>query len=329
MTTRHFTTALLLVAAMAAAAQETAQGARIYVAKYEGGKKAAVSYTFDDGLLDQYTVLFPKLKEYGIHASFCVNGNTINRNEAKLAANGSSTDSLVITKPRMTWAMIKEMSDAGQEMSSHGWAHINIKKIDGEALRYEVQHNDTVIFQHTGKFPRTYFYPGNAKAPEKIAFAEQGRVGTRTFQVSIGSKRNDKWLHDWIRSIISKGEWGVGMTHGIVTGYDHFTDPNILWRHFEDVNTLRDSLWIGTFHDVCAYIKERDAVRLTVKPQRKKTKVTPSMSLDPTIFNYPLTLVVEQRVTEAKQGGKALHIDYKDGRSLVTFDPHGGTITLR
>ncbi len=321
--------AALTLATMTLPANAQTGDTKVYVARFLDDKAAAISYTFDDGLLDQYTVLFPKLKEHGIRGSFCVNGNTINRNEAKLAANGTSTDSLVIKKPRMTWAMIKEMSDQGQEMTSHGWAHTNLKKIEGEALRYEVQHNDTVIWQHTGKFPRTFFYPGNAKSPEKIAYAERDRVGSRTFQVSIGSKRDDKWLREWVRRLIAEREWGVGMTHGIVTGYDHFSDPEILWRHFEDVNTLRDSLWIGTFHDVCAYTKERDAVKLTVRTSRKRIKVTPRLSLNPAIFSHPLTLVVERGVKEARQGGKALKVATIGGKSLVTFDPHGGCVTLR
>lgn len=105
----------------------TAAQPAVYVARYKDNKKAAVSYTFDDGLLEQYTELFLVLKKYGIKASFAINGNTINRNEAQLASGGRGTDSLVIKKPRMTWAMLKEMSDDGQEISSHGWAHTNIK----------------------------------------------------------------------------------------------------------------------------------------------------------------------------------------------------------
>jgi len=26
--------------------------------------------------------------------------------------------------------------------------------------------------------------------------------------------------------LIEKGEWGVGMTHGIASGYDHFKNPH-------------------------------------------------------------------------------------------------------
>lgn len=299
----------------------------LYVAKYRGDCRAAVSYTFDDGLLEQYTELFPQLKKYGIKASFCVNGNTIDRYE-RLLAGSDTTDVLVREKPRMTWAMLKEMSAQGQEITSHGWAHVNVNKLEGESLRYEVQHNDTAIWKHTGVFPRTYFYPGNAKSPEKVAFCEKGRVGTRTEQVSVGSKRDEKWLQQWIAGLIRDRKWGVGMTHGISRGYDHFKNPQILWNHFGYVSRLRDSIWIDTFHDVAAYIKERDAIKLKVKVGKKKTTVKPVLSLDKKIFNVPLTLVANMPITSAVQGEKPLVLTRKGDCVLIDFDPHGGNVVL-
>jgi peptidoglycan/xylan/chitin deacetylase (PgdA/CDA1 family) len=301
---------------------------KVYIAKYKDNKPAAVSYTFDDGLLEQYTELFPVLKQLGLKASFCINGNTINRNERQLAQGGS--DSLVIKKPRMTWAMIKEMSDQGQEISSHGWAHINVNKISGEALRYEVQHNDTVIFQHTGVFPRTFFYPGNAKSPEKIAFCSRDRVGTRTRQISIGSKRSPEWLHQWVRGLIKNGEWGIGMTHGISRGYDHFRNPQILFDHLADVAQLQDSIWVGTFHDVSAYVRERDSVNIFVKEKRHAIIVKPETRLDLHIFDYPLTLVVETPVDEARyKDGTSAIVSIDGNRSLINFLPAKGTLTIK
>lgn len=317
------------VAAVALSVLAATAQTKVYVAKYKDGKAAAVSYTFDDGLLDQYTELFPQLEKYGIKATFAVNGNTINRNEAQLASGGKGTDSLVIKKPRMTWAMLKEMGEHGHEITSHGWAHTNIKKIEGEALRYEVQHNDTVIWQKTGFFPRTYFYPGNVKNKAKIAFASRDRVGTRTYQTRIGSKRDVEWLGKWIRDSIATGGWAVGMTHGISRGYDHFADPQVLYDHFADIQTLRDSLWVATFHDVAAYVTERDSVNLNVSQSGGIIIVKPELKLDSRVFNYSLTLVVEAVVVAAEQDGKAVEVAAGGGKTLVTFNPHGGKITIR
>ncbi len=288
----------------------------IRIARFYGNRLGAVSYTFDDGLLEQYTELFPMMKRLGLKGSFCVNGRTIN--------NAKPTDE----KPRMTWAMMKEMSKNGQEISSHGWAHTSIKRISGEALRYEVQHNDTCIYEHIGKFPRTYFYPGNAKNEEGVAFASKDRVGTRTFQISIGSKRNAEWLHRWVRELIRDRKWGVGMTHGISRGYDHFPKPQVFFDHLADAAKLQDSLWIATFHDASAYIAERDAVSLDIRHNGKVTEVTPSLALDSKIFVMPLSLIVPKNVKKVVQDGKRLKLKQQNGEKYVDINPFGGKIFL-
>ena len=289
----------------------------VRIARFYGNRLGAVSYTFDDGLLEQYTELFPVMKRLGLKGSFCVNGRTIN--------NAKPTDE----KPRMTWAMMKEMSKNGQEISSHGWAHTSVKRISGEALRYEVQHNDTCIYEHIGKFPRTYFYPGNAKNEEGVAFASKDRVGTRTFQISIGSKRNAEWLHNWVRELIRDRKWGVGMTHGISRGYDHFPDPQVFFDHLADAAKLQDSLWIATFHDASAYIAERDAISLAVKNKGNVTEVTPTLSLDSKIFVMPLSLIIPQTVKKVMQGGKRLKLKQQNGEKYVDINPYGGKIVLK
>ena len=47
---------------------------KVSIAQYRGGRDAAISYTFDDGLLEQYTLVFPELEKRNIKATFAVNG---------------------------------------------------------------------------------------------------------------------------------------------------------------------------------------------------------------------------------------------------------------
>lgn len=289
----------------------------VSIATFYGNHLGAVSYTFDDGLLEHYTQLFPVVKRLGLKCSFCINGSAVNSDKP----SGS--------KPRMTWEMMKEMHRDGQEITSHGWAHKSMQRVTGESLRYEVQHNDTCIFENVGTFPRTYFYPGNVKTEEGVAFASRDRVGTRTFQVSIGSKRSAQWLHKWIRTLVAERKWGVGMTHGISTGYDHFLDPQILFDHLADAASMQDSLWIATFHDVSAYIAERDNVALTVTTGKNELSVKPKLTLDKNLFTVPLTLLVPDETKSARQNGKKLEILQANGRKFVNFNPWGGTVTLK
>lgn len=289
--------------------------AQVRVARYYGNREAAVTFTFDDGLQEHYTMMFPRLKQLGLKASFGIIGS-------KVGSNWKGV-------PTMTWEQLREMAADGQEITSHGWAHHAVIKLTGEALRYEVQHNDSVIYEHLGFFPRTYFYPGNRKTDEAVAFCSQNRVGTRMFQGSFGSKRDSAWVQRTLARTLKNGEWTVWMTHGITKGYDAFPDPQLLWNTISQVAAMQDRLWVATLHDALAYIAERDTIVLDVKQGKNEITVTPGMPLDKHIFNHPLTLIVDGNVAEATQHGRKLAVTVMNGKTLVDIDPYGGKIKMR
>lgn len=287
-----------------------------YVAKYYGDRRAAVTYTFDDGLSEHYTMVFPEFEKRGLKGTFAIVGNKVGHD---MKGN-----------PCLTWAQLREMAAAGHEMSNHGWNHQAVHRLSPEALRAEVQHNDTVIYERTGVFPRTFVYPGNRKTPEAVAFCSKDRTGTRTRQVSVGSKRDSAWLRQWADGLVERGEWGIGMTHGITQGYDAIGDPARFWKHLDYVCSLRDSLWVGTLRDVSAYVCERDAVRLDIRRTGNGMTVTPRLNLDRRIYNHPLTLVVPAPgITEATQDGRRLDVTVRGGKAVMDFDPYGGKIEMK
>lgn len=305
---------LLLTLMMGCVLPMSAQS-QVEIAKYLGDRQAAISFTFDDGLQEHYTLVFPRLKQLGLKASFGIIGS-------KVGGNWKGV-------PTMTWEQLKEMAADGQEITSHGWAHHALLKLTGEALRYEVQHNDTVIYEHLGFFPRTYFYPGNRKTDEGVAFCNRNRVGTRMFQGSFGSKRDSAWVQRWLTRTLKKGTWEVTMTHGITVGYDHFNDPQLLWDCLEQVAGMQDRIWVATLHDALAYTAERDTVQLDVQSVKGGLTVIPHNPLDAQLFNHPLTLIVSGEAVEAKQGKKSLPIVRKGSKTLFDFDPNGGKIQIK
>ena len=300
--------------------------AQIRIAKYYDNKQAALSFTFDDGLREQYTILFPKMKQLGIKGTFCLIGAWMD-NPPKNP-----------NKQPFTWEQAKEMALDGQEITSHGYSHKNVTKLTPDELRYEVQHNDTLIYRHTGVFPRTYFYPGNRKSDEAVAYCSQNRVGTRTFQVSLGSKRTQEWFEQYITDIIKKGDWAVTMTHGLRIGYDCFGDETRLWRMFDYALAQQDQLWIATFHNVAAYQQERDNTTLRIKKKKgriiiepkmaKETRTEPKIKMDKEIFNHPLTLVLDFKPRSATQAGKSLEVKEKGEKFWLNFSPTEGKIVI-
>lgn len=288
---------------------------KTYVAKFDGNRACAISYTFDDGLQEHYTLVRPQLNALGLKASFCIIGSKVGKDQ-----KGT---------PCMTWEQLKEMAAEGHEITSHGYRHQSMERLSGEALRYEVQHNDTLIHQKVGVFPRTYFYPGNRKTPEGLEFCSRDRVGTRTFQVSVGSKRDSVWLANWVNRLIKRGEWGVTMTHGITTGYDCFANPQVFWNHLQQVVAMQDRVWVATFHDVAAYAAERDSLQLDITMAKGEIQVTPHLALNPKLFTQPLTMVVETEVTEVRQEKTNLPFTTKKGQTIFRFDPFGDVIRIK
>ena len=290
----------------------------ISIAKYAENRKAAISFTFDDGLKEQYSILFPKMKELGIKGTFCLIGSRMEHQPKNPE------------KQTFSWEQAKEMSLDGQEMTSHGYNHKNVTKLTAEELRYEVQHNDTLIHKRIGIFPRTFFYPGNRKSDEAVAYCSKDRVGTRTYQVSLGSKRTQEWFENYLQGVIDKGEWAVTMTHGIRMGYDSFGDETRLWKMFDYAlnQALNGKLWIATFHDVAAYQQERDNTTLKIKAKKNQVMVTPKMKLNKNIFQVPLTLILDFQPIKATQAGKNLAVKYKDEKYLIQIEPSKGKVII-
>ena len=113
-----------------------------------------------------------------------------------------------------------------------------------------------------------------------------------------------------METLIKTGDWGVGMTHGLTYGYDAFGNPQRLNGNIgEQVKANEDKIWVGTFHEVVSYLKEREAIRLTVTEKKNKLHVVPELPLDKELFTEPLTMVVEggtMKKVSARQEKKKL-----------------------
>lgn len=258
-----------------------AQTARI--ARWPGNAAAALTYTFDDGLLEDYTVVFPALRERNLVGTFCVIGSKVGRDQ-----KGT---------PCCSWDQLKEMSESGMEIASHGYSHQNVEKLDSVGIEAEVSMNDSVIEQHLGHRPETYCFPGNRKTELARRIIERNHVGCRLFQTSLGSKRDSLWMTNWLHEAMARGEWIVGMTHGIRIGYDHFPTEEAVqawYHHLDEVAALQRAgqLWVATLSDVLKYQQEREASTVTVTSLGDSLSVHLACPLDSSVYSVPLTILI-------------------------------------
>lgn len=293
---------------------------QIHIAKYRYNKPCAVSYTFDDGQRDHYTDVFPQLEKLGFKGTFWVLGRKVDEPDT--------------IKPRLTRAMMKEMSDAGHEISNHSWSHPKFRQLDSLSIRREIDRTDSIIFAITGKRPLTFCYPGNGRNSRIIQWAERGKVGSRTHEQRMGGKNSKSTIEGmdaWVDSLIKRGDWGVTMIHGIRFGFDHFLDPEILWTHLRHTKAKERDVWVDTFVAVCSYVKEQAHTTTNITAKDNGYEVVPHCTLDPKLFKEPLTLVMPSTSSSdiiARQGGKWLSVTQRGGDALVDFNPFGGKIEI-
>lgn len=288
----------------------------IYVSPFLGGKKATISFTFDDGLQEHFTVLRNELNKRNFPATFAIVGSRVGKDFKGV--------------PAMGWSQLKELVADGHEISNHGYSHVNVTKLSKEELRHELQANDSLIYDSLGVWPRSFIYPGNRRDKETIPVCEAGRAGSRTHLRSLGGKSGDTELRQWTENLMNNGEWGVTMTHGIHYGYDCFKDAGVLWRYLDYVDSLKSQIWIERFDKVATYVKERDNVRLSLERMADGTiLVRPVLNLDKSIFNMPLTLtVVSELPVKALQNGRILDVKKQGKQYFIGFNPYEGEIVI-
>ena len=101
-----------------------------------------VILTFDDGYDDNYTVLYPLLKQYQAKATIFVIGN----------AMGSPH--------KMTREQVYELAASGLvSIQSHTYTHGNLSAMDEAALRQEMELSNAALAAATGQIPYVLCYP--------------------------------------------------------------------------------------------------------------------------------------------------------------------------
>jgi peptidoglycan/xylan/chitin deacetylase (PgdA/CDA1 family) len=97
-----------------------------------------VVFTFDDGLASHYEHAFPALLEFGFCATFFV------------------TTALVEEAGYLTWSQIREMSDAGMTIGSHGFLHTDYSLLAPSVALHQLRSSRQSLEDAIGK-PVTSF----------------------------------------------------------------------------------------------------------------------------------------------------------------------------
>jgi peptidoglycan/xylan/chitin deacetylase (PgdA/CDA1 family) len=307
---------------------------QIHVARFAGDRAAAISYTFDDNLRDQYTLALPMLNDVGFKGTFFV----IAGKTAETPEEGAARQRDPNVRGKwggISWPELKEMSQQGHEIASHTWSHAGLTRLSPEELDTELSKAYESIKAHIGKPPLTLAFPGNGSNAAVQAAALKYHVAFRAFQEATTDKSTVASLNAWADQLVREKKWGVLMTHAILDGYAAMSKPEIFRDHLKYVKGLGNDVWVDTFANVARYNLERDDAKVIVlSAGRNSVSFTVVGQLDPTRYDVPLTLVIEApgaTTGTAERAGRDLPARIAGGTIQVDANPtpHAVTVTWR
>lgn len=264
-----------------------AQSVEAQICRFKDDKAAAISLTFDDGLLDAYTVVMPLLDKFGYKGTFYVVTNWADN------ANGKAQRP---NRRYMNWEQIKALADDGHEIGNHSVKHYQLVKAKSEAdVIYEISHPLGIFKEKIGIVPQTFCYPGNSRNDRIVQIAHQYHLYSTCFgrQMFGGEKYTHPQTVDWLDRTIHNKQWGVAMIHAIVHGHGWAPFPNDEKDFVAVLDLLKqheDKLWIDTFVNVSKYTLLRDHAKVHwVEPGKKLMLKT---DLDAKVYDLPLTVKI-------------------------------------
>jgi peptidoglycan/xylan/chitin deacetylase (PgdA/CDA1 family) len=158
--------------------------------------KKPIMLTFDDTVLDQYTVVNPTLKKYGFKAAYFI--MTVSIGKKGKFVNYMSAE------------QIKELSDEGNTIGSHTYDHKNFKKYAGKDWEEQLDKPTKKLEEITGKKIEYFAYPFGLW--NKEGFPELKKRGFK-MAFALADKRDENDPLMCVRRIIASGFWSPKTLH--------------------------------------------------------------------------------------------------------------------
>lgn len=244
--------------------------------------KGAVTHTFDDNTQGQTTIAQPLFDAKNFHMTlFTVTGSM-----------------------NPLWSNLKNAFAKGHEIASHSVTHPGTMS-DAECPTSQ----KTIKQQIAGEMCVTIAYP-NCNIPTTQTELKKSYIGGRICNGQIVNKSPSDFyrigsiisgsagintvdaLNSKANDAVSQNGWCVYLHHGVGNdghGYSN-TPTSVFQGNLDYLDQNRDKIWTESFGNVIRYIKERDAVSLSIKSSDNSSiVVTITDNLPDSIFNYPLS----------------------------------------
>lgn len=298
---------------------------QVNIERWEDGKKAAFSFTFDDGLQSQYDYVRPIMNSFGFHATYYVISSVLK-------------DTLPADWRYGLWPEFRQLAEEGNEIGDHTVTHPDLTTLPiGDettpgTITYELYQSKKTIEQKIpGQKCITMAYPyctfnqnvedvaqkyfeaarscGSYVNSPNISGMDLYTLGSSDIQFDQprNSPSDDQDEFNMYTNIlqtqtIANGKWTVFLAHEVLPFYQIVADSGLdlyypvstewLTELCQWIKQKSDSnyIWVAPLGDVVRYIKERENFSYTVAANDStKIQIIPTDNLDDSIYNYPLT----------------------------------------
>jgi hypothetical protein len=307
------------------------------IGTWRGFRTAAISFTFDDGCLNQFSIAIPMFNEFGFQLTLF----TVTSSNWAWPAD---------------WSKLQSAAANGHEVASHTVTHPNFGGMSDSQQTIEIRDSQEEINAHIpGRLCVTMAYPfcapGNDSIVAQYYIAARicsGRIESSTpsdfmriSSITCGSEGPVNSTQNFINTVgsaVGSKGWCVLMFHGLDNdgSWSPFSSDT-LRKCLEYLHSNPNKFWVTTFGNEVRYIKERNSVSVLEKAVTDThLTVMVTDTLPDSIYNFPITLrrTLPDGWISATVAQNRLPLESQivtiDGVHYVQFDvvPDGGDVVI-
>jgi peptidoglycan/xylan/chitin deacetylase (PgdA/CDA1 family) len=102
-----------------------------------------LSFTYDDGFEECYTVIAPLLEKYNTRGAFFINANYIGSDTEY--QNGFNDRTLTYTKTPMSWDQVIDLHKRGHLIGAHTLDHVDLTKLSATDVDFQFVENKKIL----------------------------------------------------------------------------------------------------------------------------------------------------------------------------------------
>ena len=219
----------------------------------------------------------------------------------------------------VTWDQIRSYAAQGHEFASHTVTHPRLAVLDEANMLYELEKSKEEILKQLGpkhtfsaegpygteneramqymykiypalrnRMPEPFLEELNRSSKMNPGLSKKGYV---QWQRGATTKTPLPLMKSWVDTVAANhNNWLVLVFHG-VDGIGYEALPHaLLHEYFQYIRQHENNLWIATFGDVTKYMRERMNANVKQNETKQKITITLTHTLDPTMYDVPLTL---------------------------------------